>query len=114
MYKLRKKFSSKRRLNSASSSTAGSVSDLEDRVIMMCEDGPNQSRPDWDWSSSRGSRSESGSEPPVIHLSRDRLSNRQACCVDPTHPAMQVYGRVKKTGFTELSVCLSSVQCFWA
>lgn len=92
MYNLKRKFSSKRRLNSASSSTAGSVSDLEDRVVMLCEDIPNESSYDSGRSSrSRGGRSsrgsqgeeqESGSEPPIIHLSRDRLSYRQACYVD--------------------------------
>lgn len=44
MHSLKKKFrSSKRRLNSTSSSTQGSVSDLEDRVVMLCEDIPAES-----------------------------------------------------------------------
>ena len=43
---LKRKFRSKSRLNSASSSAAGSVSDLEDRVVMLCEDIPPESSVD--------------------------------------------------------------------
>lgn len=94
MLKIKRKFSSrKKRLHSASSSTAGSVSDMEDRVVMLCEDIPAENSFD----SGRGSRSigarssqgshmepehESGSEPHFVHLSRDRLSYRQACYVE--------------------------------
>lgn len=112
MLNLKRRFHSrKRRLNSASSSTVGSLSDLEDRVVMLCEDFPAQNSSD----SGRGSRSpevrpgrgsqseghESGSEPHIIHLSRDRLSYRQACCVEREPPrahrgfiqtCVQVYG----------------------
>jgi len=112
MHKLKRKFSSKRRLNSASSSTAGSVSDLDDRVIMMCEDVPNESSFDSGLSShslgacsSLGSQSEehdSGSEPRFIHLSRDRTSYRRACYVgkEPqqdrrTQRVLQVYEHLK-------------------
>lgn len=111
MYNLKRKFHSKRRLNSASSSTVGSVSDLDDRVIMLCDDIPHQSQYDSAQSlrslrarSSRGSQSEepeSGSESQVIHLSRDRPSYRQACYVEREPPrreyyvqrVVQVYGR---------------------
>ena len=110
MLKLKRRFSSKRRLNSASSSTAGSVSDLEDRVVMLCEDIPNENSFDSGRGSaglgarsSRGSQSEEhDSEPHMGHLSRDRLSNRQACFVEQKPPrphkeyyiqrVMQVYG----------------------
>lgn len=104
MLNLNKKFHSrKRRLNSASSSTAGSVSDLEDRVVMLCEDIPVENSFD----SGRGSNSigarssrdsqseehESGSEPHIIHLSRDRRSYRQACYVErePRRPHKEYY-----------------------
>lgn len=76
MYNLKRKFHSKRRLNSASSSTAGSVSDLEDRVIMLCEDIPHQTSYR---ARSHSEEPESGSESRVVHLSRDRQSYRQAC-----------------------------------
>lgn len=92
MLNLKRKFHSKRRLNSASSSTVGSVSDLEDRVVMLCEDIPAENSFDSGRGShslgarsSRGSHSEeheSGSEPHIIHLSRDRRSYRQACYVE--------------------------------
>lgn len=71
-----------RRLNSASSSTAGSVSDLEDRVVMLCEDIPTESSFDSGRGSySVGARSSRGShsedqEPHGFHQSRDRLSDR--------------------------------------
>ena len=88
MLKLKRRFHSKRRLNSASSSTAGSVSDLEDRVVMLCEDIPAESSFDSGRGShspgarsSRGSHSEEhegGQEPHVFHLSRDRPAYRQA------------------------------------
>lgn len=111
MYSLKRKFSSKRRLNSSSSSTVGSVSDVEDRVIMMCEDVPRESSLDsaqsshslWGRSSrgSQGEEHDSGSEPHFIHLSRDRLSYRQACYAeeDPrrqyyTQRIVQVYERL--------------------
>lgn len=96
MLKLKRKFSSKRRLNSTSSSTAGSVSDAEDRVVMLCEDIPAESSFDSGRGSqspgarsSRGSQSEeheSGTEPHIFHLSRDRLSYRQACYVERERP----------------------------
>lgn len=96
MMSLKRKFRPKRRLNSASSSTAGSVSDLEDRVVMLCEDIPTENSFDSGQGSqspgarsSRGSHSEeheSGSEPPIIHMSRDRLSYRQACYVEREPP----------------------------
>ncbi|XP_044190802.1 plectin a isoform X16 [Thunnus albacares] len=99
MLKLKRKFHSKRRLNSASSSTAGSVSDLEDRVVMLCEDIPAENSFDLGRGSlspgahsSRGSQSdeqESGSEPHIFHLSRDRLSYRQACYVEREPPRTQ-------------------------
>lgn len=112
MLNLKRRFHSrKKRLNSASSSTAGSLSDLEDRVVMLCEDVPAENSSD----SGRGSRSpgvrssrgsqseghESGSEPHIVHLSRDRLSYRQACYVEREPPRahrgfiqkrVQVYG----------------------
>lgn len=102
MLKLKRKFHSrKRRLNSASSSTAGSVSDLEDRVVMLCEDVPTESSFDSGSQSpgasfDRGSQSEeheSGSEPHIIHLSRDRRSYRQACYVEkePTQTQKKCY-----------------------
>lgn len=110
MLNLKRKFHSKRRLNSASSSTAGSVSDLEDRVVMLCEDIPTENSFDSDRGSlspgarscrgsqspgarsSRGSQSEeheSGSEPHIFHLSRDRLSYRRACYVEREPPQAQ-------------------------
>ena len=89
----------KRRLNSASSSTVGSVSDLEDRVVMLCEDVPNENSFDSGRdSNSAGARSsrgsqceehESGSEQRYIHLSRDRHSYRQACYVEREPPRAQ-------------------------
>lgn len=103
MLNLRRKFHTKRRLNSASSSTAGSVSDLEDKVVMLCEDVPAEDSFDSSQDSqspgarpSRGSHSqehESGSEPHIIHLSRDRLSYRQACYVErePARPHKEYY-----------------------
>lgn len=88
MHSLKRKFRSKRRLNSASSSTLGSLSDLDERVIMFCEDVPTESSFDSGQSShslcarpSRGSQSEEqelGSERHVMHLSRERHSYRQA------------------------------------
>lgn len=92
MFKLKRRFSSKRRLDSASSSTAGSVSDLDDRVIMLCEDVPVENSFD----SGRGSQSpgarssrasqseehEEAADPQMIHLSRDRTSYRRAYYID--------------------------------
>ncbi|KAK1880259.1 Plectin, partial [Dissostichus eleginoides] len=87
--------------HSASSSTAGSVSDLEDRVVMLCEDIPNENSFDSGRGStgpgarsSRGSQSEEhDSEPHMVHLSRDRLSYRQACFVEqkPPRPHKEYY-----------------------
>lgn len=102
MLKLKRRFSSKRRLNSTSSSTAGSVSDAEDRVVMMCEDIPAENSFDSGRGSqspgarsSRGSQSEeheSGAESHIIHKSRDRLYYRQACYVDrDPHRARKEY-----------------------
>lgn len=104
MLKVKRKLSmKKRRLNSASSSTVGSVSDLEDRVVMLCEDVPNENSFDSGrGSNSAGARSsrgsqcdehESGSEQRYIHLSRDRHSYRQACYVErePTRAQTQYY-----------------------
>lgn len=99
MLSLKRKFRSKRRLTSVSSSTAGSVSDLEDRVVMLCEDIPTENSFD----SGRGSSSpgarfsrdsqsedhESGSAPHIIHLSRDGLSYSQACYVELEPPRAQ-------------------------
>ncbi|KAA8586221.1 hypothetical protein FQN60_007790, partial [Etheostoma spectabile] len=99
MLSLKRKFRSKRRLNSASSSTAGSVSDLEDRVVMLCEDIPTENSFD----SGRGSSSpgarfsrdsqsedhESGSASHIIGLSRDRLSYSRACYGEPEPPRAQ-------------------------
>ncbi|CAG5956560.1 unnamed protein product [Menidia menidia] len=51
MHKLRRKLHSRRRLGSSSSSAAGSVGDLEDRVIMTCEEIPVQGSSDWGLSS---------------------------------------------------------------
>lgn len=119
MYKLKRRFSSKRRLDSTSSSTAGSVSDLEDRVIMLCEDVPNEDSFDSGLSSrslgarsGRGSQSEepeSGSEPRLVRLSRDR----RACYAqkDPwrdyyVQRVVQVYESLKHGGGrTVLSSC---------
>ena len=107
MHKLRRKFNSRRRLNSASSSTAGSVSDLDDRVIMMCEDVPNE-RSSLD--SGRGSRSlrarssrgSQGEELDWAPPGRDRRSYRQACYGGDdawreifARRVEQVYGRLK-------------------
>lgn len=105
MLNLKRKFHSKKRLNSASSSTAGSVSDLEDKVVMLCEDIPTKNSFIVDRGSqstrarsSRGSQSdghESGSEPQIFHLSRDRQSYRQACYVERESPqAQKEYYRV--------------------
>lgn len=96
MFKLKRRNSSKRRLNSASSSTAGSVSDLDDRVIMLCEDIPAENSFDSgrgsqspEARSSSGSKSQDqngsaqpGAEPQIIHLSRDRTSYRRARYID--------------------------------
>lgn len=81
MLTLKRKFHSKRHLNSASSSTVGSVSDLEDRVVMLCEDVPTENSFD----SGRGSQSPearshsedrpSGSQPRILHLSRHRQAS---------------------------------------
>lgn len=99
MLNIKRKFHSKRRLNSASSSTAGSVSDLEDRVIMLCEDVPAESSFDSGRGSqspgarlSRGSQNEeheSGMDPHLIRLSRDRLSYRRACYMEKEAPRAQ-------------------------
>lgn len=111
MLSLKRKMS-KRRLNSASSSTAGSVSDLEDRVVMLCDDIPAERSFDSGRGStstrarsSRGSQSEEhegGSPPQMVHLSRDRSSYRKACYVDRDPPkgyyiqrVVQVYEYVK-------------------
>lgn len=103
MLNLKRKFHSNRRLNSASSSTAGSVSDLEDRVVMLCEDIPAENSFDSGRGSqspgpcsSRGSHSEehqSRSEPHTLHLSRDRLSYRQASYIleEPTQAHREYY-----------------------
>ena len=113
MHSLKSRFRSKRRLHSASSSTAGSVSDLEDRVVMLCEDIPQENSFDSDRGShqacsSRVRRSGSGAQdhsadPHTVHLSRDRLSYRQACYMEKEPPrghgefyvqrVMQVYGQ---------------------
>lgn len=72
MLKLRRRFHPKRRLRSTSSSTAGSVSDLEDRVIMTCEDVPDESSFGSSWGprdgSSQGSQ-RTALEAALIHLS---------------------------------------------
>lgn len=95
MLNLKKRFNSrKRRLNSASSSTVGSVSDLEDRVVMLCEDVPSAFDPGRGLRSpgtrsSQGSRSdgqEFATEPHLIHLSRDRPFPRQACYMEREPP----------------------------
>lgn len=102
MHSLKKKFrSSKRRLNSTSSSTQGSVIDLEDRVVMLCEDVSAESstfdsnrglQNPGEFSSSRGSQigeqeagSGSGSDPRIVNLSRDRHSYRQVLYSDMEH-----------------------------
>lgn len=102
MHSLKKKLrSSKRRLNSTSSSTQGSVSDLEDRVVMLCEDISAESstfdsnrglQNPGEFLSSRGSQigeqeagSGSGSDPRIVHLSRDRHSYRQVLYSDMEH-----------------------------
>lgn len=87
MMKLKRKFHSKRRLNSASSSTVGSVSDLEGRVVMLCEDVPTENSFDSGrGSTSPGARSRQVSQSEELDsgsdLSRDRLSYRQACYVE--------------------------------
>lgn len=107
MLKLRRKFHSKRRLHSASSSTAGSASDLDDRVVMLCEDVPangssfdsgrgSQSPGQRSSRGSRGEERECGPEAPrVVHLSRERSSSRQACYAererDPARPYREYY-----------------------
>lgn len=114
MLSLKKKYRSiKSSLNSPSSSTGGSLNDLENRVVMLCEEFPVEQSLDSGHGSqnhrvrsSQGSRSQGGtseSEAPVIHLSRDRLSYRKACYVEtepnPTHKGfsqkvVQVYGNL--------------------
>lgn len=111
MLSLKKKYRSiKSSLNSPSSSTGGSLNDLENRVVMLCEEFPVEQSLDSGQNhrarSSQGSRSQgstSESEPPVIHMSRDRLSYRKACYVEtepnPAHKGfsqkvVQVYGNL--------------------
>lgn len=111
MLSLKKKYRFiKSSLNSPSSS---SLNDLENRVVMLCEEFPVEQSLDSGQGSqnhgvctSQGSRSQGGtseSEPPVIHLSRDRLSYRKACYVEtepnPAHKGfsqkvVQVYGNL--------------------
>lgn len=115
MLSLKKKYRSiKSSLNSPSSSTGGSLNDLENRVVMLCEEFPveqsgldsGQGSQNHRARSSQGSWSQGGtseSERPVIHLSRDRLSYRKACYVEtepnPAHKGfsqkvVQVYGNL--------------------
>lgn len=88
MQSLKRKLRSKKRLNSASSSTLGSISDLDERVIMLCEEIPPESSSYLGRSShslgarsSRGSQSgerDLGSEPRIMHLSRDGHAHSHA------------------------------------
>lgn len=107
MLSLKKKYRSiKSSLNSPSSSTGGSLNDLENRVVMLCEEFPVEQSLDSQnhgARSSQGSRCQGGtseSEPPVIHLSRDRLSYRKACYVEGepnpgfSQKVVQVYGNL--------------------
>lgn len=121
MLNLKRKFhSSKRHLRSASSSTVGSVSDLEDRVVMLCEDVPTENSFDSGRGStspggrsSRGSQSEEhGLDPPIIHLSRDRLSYRQACFVEeePSHAPKEYYIQ-KVVQVYEYLWCFKKLEC---
>lgn len=114
MWSLKKKFHRKKRHGSSASSSAhGSVSDLEDRVVMLCEDLPNESSYDSGSetlsqrstsrrSTSRSSMSrtsmsrssQSGEQEPGMAsyhpaISRDRLSYRQACYFEEVPTASQ-------------------------
>lgn len=109
MWSLKKKFHRKKHHGSSASSSAhGSVSDLDDRVVMLCEDLPNESS--YESSSettsqrsmsrssvsrrsmSRSSQSgeqESGTASYHPAISRDRLSYRQACYFEEAPTASQ-------------------------
>lgn len=128
MWSLKKKFHRKKRHGSSASSSAhGSVSDLEDRVVMLCEDLPNESSYDScsetlsQRSTSRSSMSrrsvsrssQSGEQEPgtaSYHpaISRDRLSYRQACYFEEAPTASQHgYYQVRRLQAVYGCFCLS-------
>lgn len=122
MLNLKRKFQSKRRRSSASSSTAGSVSDADGRVVMLCEDVPNENSSEVFHNagtrlrgSSLSEENESESEPSIFHLSRDRLSYRRACYVErePAQHQREYYiQRVVKMYCTKASsMCFMNRGC---
>lgn len=78
----------KRCLNSSSNSTASTVSDLEDRVIMLCGDNPNKNSFD----SGRGSYS------PGAHFSRGSQNKGHKSGSEASHHPPEQRQTVIQTG----------------
>lgn len=99
MFSLKRKRRTRKRLSSSSSSTHGSVSELDNRVVMLCENMPSGGSFDSE-SLSPEARSNFGSQIGEFELSmerrlspvnRDKISYRKAYYTEVVPAGMQAY-----------------------
>ncbi|TSK31514.1 Plectin [Bagarius yarrelli] len=102
MLSLKKKLRTRKRRSSSSSSAHGSVSDVDDRVVMLCETVPSEEESfdleslSLDACSSCGSQSEKlglslGTEERLSSVNRNKMSYQRACYMNVVPAGMQEY-----------------------
>lgn len=106
MLSLKRKLRTRKRGSSSSSSAHGSVSDLDDRVVMLCENVPSEGSFDSE-SLSPEARSSCGSPSGEFELSmerwlspvnRDKMSYRMACYTEVVPAGTQAYSCYTQRG----------------